>query len=228
MKIDVKNVDFKYESTQILKNINFSINKGEIISLIGPSGCGKTTILKILLGFLKQSCGKVSCNPKKIKYSYMPQEDNLLSWKSIQNNIILPCIIRGEEKQESIQMVLKYQKLFGLTGKLKCFPSQISVGMKKRAALFRTFLVGGSFWLLDEPFSSLDEITRAKMQVWLLKIQKKLGVGIIIITHSIREALLLSKRVYVLGKNPTTTLKVVQTDLSNPTQKEMIFKLLKN
>lgn len=201
----VQNVNKRFSSHQVLKDISFSLKKGEFVSIIGKSGCGKTTLFNIIAGLEKPDSGHIILDGIKITekagyVSYMLQKDLLFPWYTILDNVCLPLVIKGTKKDEAREKAAAFFKDFGLEGCQKLYPKELSGGMRQRAALLRTYLSSKKITLLDEPFSALDMLTRSQMQEWYLATVEKLGLTTILITHDIEEAILLSDRVLVLEK----------------------------
>ncbi len=214
MKLELSNIQKKYESLEVLNNINFYLNQGEIISILGASGCGKSTLLNIIAGFIKPTSGTVLKDGKDItgkisETAYMLQDDLLLPYKTIFENVILPITIKNLLTDEKKEEILNLFKIFGLEGYENFYPKEISGGMKQRAALLRTYLCGTDVYLFDEPFSKLDSITRDNMRVWFLEIWKKIHSSAIFITHDIDEAIILSDRIYIMSDKPATIVKEI-------------------
>lgn len=204
----------------MLKNISINIEKGKFVSLIGPSGCGKSTIFNIISRLIPQDSGEIYVNGT---IGYMQQKDLLLPWKTIMDNVALPLTIKGVDKKTRENKVKKYLPIIGLEGYEKNYPSQLSGGMKQRASFLRTLMASEDIMLLDEAFASLDSITKSKMQIWLLDMKSRLNNTILLITHDIDEALLLSDRIYVLSSKPTTIKKEIILDFNTANKKERIL-----
>ena len=214
MKLELSNIQKEYEALKVLSDINFHLNKGEIISILGTSGCGKSTLLNIIAGFIKPTSGTVLKDGQDItgkisETAYMLQDDLLLPYKTIFENVILPITIKGLLTNEKKEEVLNLFKIFGLEGYENFYPREISGGMKQRAALLRTYLCGTDIYLFDEPFSKLDSITRDSMRVWFLEIWKTIHSSAIFITHDIDEAIILSDRIYIMSDKPAAIVKEI-------------------
>ena len=189
----------------MLRDISLNLEEGEFVSILGVSGGGKTTLFNVLSGLFKPESGKVSLYGEDItgkpgKISYMLQKDLLLPFKRVIDNAALPLVIKGKSKKEARLEADKYFKVFGLDGTQMLYPYALSGGMRQRAALLRTYLASDGVVLLDEPFSALDAITRAKMQQWYLGITEDIKLSTLFITHDIDEAILLSDRVCVMSE----------------------------
>ncbi|MCL2808941.1 MAG: ABC transporter ATP-binding protein [Treponema sp.] len=196
-----------YNGEAVVQDINLELNEGGFISLVGASGVGKTTLFNVLSGVDKPDNGKVFLNNKDItglsgKVSYMLQKDLLLEYRTVLDNVILPLLINGEKKNTARLKAAEYFPMFGLCGYEKKYPNELSGGMRQRAALLRTCLAANNVILLDEPFSSLDAITRRKMHSWYLEITELMKISTIFITHDVEEALTLSDTVYIMNGKP--------------------------
>lgn len=214
MKLELKGIQKKYDSLEILNDININLKKGEIISILGASGCGKSTLLNIIAGFIKPTSGEVlkdgvNITGKISETAYMLQDDLLLPYKNIFENVTLPIVIKKELNLKKKEEVLEFFKIFGLDGYENYYPKELSGGMKQRAALLRTYLCGTDIYLFDEPFSKLDSITRNNMRVWFLEIWKKIQSSAIFITHDIEEAIILSDRIYIMSEKPSKIVKEI-------------------
>lgn len=210
-KIAINNLSKKYKDKLILENINLYVDENEIVSIIGPSGCGKSTIFNILSNLTTYDCGNIYVSGN---FSYMYQNDLLLPYKTIIDNVSLPLVLKGEKKKKSRDMVNSYFSTFGLKGYENKYPHELSGGMRQRANFMRTFINSSDIMLLDEPFGALDSITRASMQNWLLDIKKQIKSTILLVTHDIDEAIILSDRIYILSNKPSFISKELFVDKS--------------
>ncbi|MCL2213946.1 MAG: ABC transporter ATP-binding protein [Treponema sp.] len=210
-----QNITKNYNSEPVVKDINLELPECGFISLVGPSGVGKTTLFNILSGVEKPDIGRVIFNGEDItgisgKVSYMLQKDLLLEYRTVLDNVILPLLIRGEKRNKAREYAESFFPMFGISGYERKYPNELSGGMRQRAALLRTCLTANSqsgqteshVILLDEPFSSLDAITRNKMQLWYADIAQQMKISTLFITHDVEEALLLSDRVYIMNGKP--------------------------
>lgn len=211
IKINIENLSKSFNDKQILKDIDIKVYEDEIISIIGPSGCGKSTIFNILSNLTNYDKGEVSINGK---FSYMYQKDLLLPYKKVIDNVAMPLILKGKGKKQSREEVLPYFSTFGLEGYEYKYPEELSGGMRQRVNFMRTFINSSNIMLLDEPFGALDSITRASMQKWLLDLKKDIKSTILLITHDIDEAVILSDRIYVLSSKPAVIRKEFIIDKS--------------
>ena len=196
-----------YGQRTIIKDINIELNQGELVCLLGVSGSGKTTLFHILSGLTTPEEGHVYLNDKEItstpgQISYMLQKDLLLPHKKIIDNVSLPLVLKGMKKADARQKADPLFADFGLDGTQYQYPSQLSGGMRQRAALLRTYLSSNGVALLDEPFSALDTITKSNIHKWYLNIMTHIDLSTLFITHDIDEAILLSDRIYILNSTP--------------------------
>lgn len=204
-ELRIEHISKSFDGKRIIDDVNLTLNQGEIVALLGISGGGKTTLFNIVAGLLMPDEGDVLLDGESIvgqpgRISYMLQKDLLLPHKTLIDNIGLPLVIRGMKKKEARKEVSKYLKQFGLAGHEKMHPSELSGGMRQRAALLRTYLFSGEVALLDEPFSALDTITRSAMHIWYLSVMEDLSLPTIFITHDVDEAILLADRVAILSR----------------------------
>lgn len=223
-KLELKHISHTFSDApdvQILKDINFYVEEGEIVSIIGPSGGGKSTVFNIVAGLLNPTKGQVLLSDKDITgesghVSYMLQKDLLLPFKTVLDNVALPQIIKGESKKAAREKALPYFEEFGLSGTEYKYPKMLSGGMKQRAALLRTYLFEKEVTLLDEPFSALDAITKEGIHNWYLDIMQKINLTTLFITHDIEEAVLLSDRIYILKGRPASLSDSIRISLKRP------------
>ena len=214
-----------YGEKQVLYDINFSLKEGELVCLLGISGVGKTTLFNVLSGLTAPDEGKVllasengftDITEKNGELSYMLQKDLLLPHMHVVDNVALPLTLKGVPKKKARETASEYFKRFGLDGTQNKYPSQLSGGMRQRAALLRTYLCGNRVALLDEPFSALDTITKASMQEWFLEVMDELKMSTIFITHDIDEAILISDRIYIMSGSPASLTKEFKIDRPKP------------
>ncbi len=205
--LQLHNISKKFDELSVLSNINFEIGLGQTISILGPSGCGKTTLLKIIGGLEKQSSGKIIYNSEfNVESSFVFQEPVLLPWQTLEQNVALPLIIQNKHTDKTTLNSLI--ELVGLNNFKKFFPSKLSGGMKHRTALARALITKPNLLLLDEPFSSLDEFNREILYNELSFILKKLKTTSILVTHNIREAIVLSDKIIILSNRPATIVHI--------------------
>lgn len=203
----VSNVTQSYEESNVIENISMELHNNELVCLLGASGGGKTTLFNVISGLYSPDSGKVLLDGQDITgkpghISYMLQKDLLLPYRTIEDNVALPLLIKGEKKKTAREKVRPYFEAFGLEGTQKKYPNQLSGGMRQRAALLRTYMFSKDVALLDEPFSALDTLTKAEMHKWYLEVMEKIHLSTLFITHDIEEAILLSDRIYLLTGVP--------------------------
>ena len=217
---EAKNIHKSFDNHKVIEDISITLKEAECVSLLGISGIGKTTLFNVLAGLYKPDQGQVILKNEDItnstgKISYMQQDDLLLEFKNIVDNVSLPLILKGIKKPQAIDEAQKYFPQFGLEGTENKYPSQLSGGMRQRAALLRTYLFSNNLMLLDEPFSALDAITKLNIHSWFLKTIKLFKSTIIFITHDIDEAIYLSDRIYILSGTPGKITKEIIVSAKN-------------
>lgn len=229
--LEFKDVTFKYpeDDYTMLKNLSFSVEKGEFISIIGASGSGKSTIFRLINALEKPKDGEIFINENSIKnmtnYSaYMPQKDLLFPWRTIGDNLSLPMEIQKIKKSDRENRVNEILKEVGLFDYKDKFPKDLSGGMKQRVSFARTLLTGSELLLLDEPFSALDSLTRISMQEWLLEEWKHFNKTILFITHDVEEAIFLSKSIFIVQDRPITHLEKIDIPLGYPRSRSLLQK----
>lgn len=202
----------KDSATTALENIHIEIEKGDFISFLGPSGCGKTTLLSIIAGLIKPTSGEIKLEGTILEpnrdssIGYMLQQDYLFPWKTIEENITLGLKLLNRTKEYDKAISLLHD--VGLVGVEKQFPSQLSGGMRQRAALARTLAVDPKILLLDEPFSALDYQTKLKLEDLVSDTLKTFGKTAILVTHDIGEAIAMSDKIYLFSAKPGRIFKV--------------------
>jgi len=211
--LEVKNISKKYQNQKgevtAIENVNFRVEEGEFVSIIGPSGCGKSTLLSIIAGLEEKTTGDIYIEGEKVdgispKIGYMLQRDCLLEWRNILSNTMFGLEVKGKSNIENKQYVEELLKKYNLYEFKDKYPSELSGGMRQRAALIRTLAVKPKILLLDEAFSALDYQTRIMVTKDIYDILRKENITAIIVTHDISEAISMSDRVLVLSKRPGT------------------------
>ncbi len=186
--LELKNISMNYQEatseTQAIKDVSFSVNKGEFISIVGPSGCGKSTLLSIISNLITQSSGEVSVVGT---VGYMLQKDHLFEWRNILQNVLLGLEIKKLLTPENIAYAKELLNRYGLGEFKEHYPSQLSGGMRQRAALIRTLAVKPEILLLDEPFSALDYQTRLYVSDEIANIIRKEEKTAVLVTHDLSE-----------------------------------------
>lgn len=205
----------------VVQDVSLTIPKGEFVALVGRSGVGKSTLLRLMAGLLEPGTGNVYLNgenPQQAKehIGLVFQKDNLLPWRTVYDNVRLPLEILNLSRQTTQEKIFAMLDLVGLSGFARHYPAQLSGGMAQRVALARALVHEPTLLLLDEPFGSLDALTREKMGQELLRIWQMLPVTVCMVTHSIPEAVLLADRVLVLNGQPGTITADIGIDLPRP------------
>ncbi len=215
--LEIKDITMNYQDINsevtAIDNISLDVKEGEFVVIIGPSGCGKSTLLSIICGILSPSSGEVYIDGVKTtgitpKIGYMLQSDNLLEWRTIYKNVLLGLEIQHRINEENLNYVDKLLKTYGLYEFRDSYPSQLSGGMRQRAALIRTLVTRPEILLLDEAFSALDYQTRLSVTDDVYSIIKKEKKTTVMVTHDIPEGISMADRVVVLSKRPAVIQSV--------------------
>ena len=211
----------KNQVVEVLHSLDLEVETGSFVSLIGPSGCGKSTICNLLAGIEVPDTGEIVLDGESIhgtlgNVGYMPQKDLLLPWRTLQQNVLLGSEILHKDKRKAQIEAKEWLNQFGLSLFSEHYPHQLSGGMRQRGALLRTILFGKKTLLLDEPFGALDALTRREMQRWLLSIWNRTRHTVLLITHDIDEALLLSDKVIVLSQRPARIIHEFKIPFPHP------------
>jgi NitT/TauT family transport system ATP-binding protein len=215
----------KGSQLEVLNHIQFTVEPNEFICILGPSGCGKSTLIRIIAGLLKPDSGAAKFHSQKANPSIgiVFQQASLMPWRTAIQNITLPLEINGVDKSLAAQSAHDLIELTGLRGFENTWPSDLSGGMVQRVALARALVHHPELLLLDEPFGSLDAITREKMGTELLNIWQKTQNTVVMVTHSISEALLLADKVIILSPRPATIQQELIVDLPRPRTEEIRY-----
>jgi ABC-type nitrate/sulfonate/bicarbonate transport system ATPase subunit len=210
-----------------LSDVSLDIPEKQFVSIIGPSGCGKSTLFNIIAGLDHPTSGDIRVNGQSIigeqgNVGYLLQDDLLLPWRSIIDNVILGLEIKGVAKSQCREIARPLMAAYGLGDFADHFPSQLSGGMRQRAAMLRTIMLNQNVLLLDEPFGKLDAQTRVDMQEWLLDLWDEFRKTVVFVTHDIDEAIYLSDRVLVMSPRPGRVVDDITVDLERPRPPEII------
>lgn len=220
--LEVRDVCLSYHSisgeTIALSHISFDLMPEEFLAIVGPSGCGKSTLLNLIAGLLKASQGSILMDGQPVcagnsRIGYMLQKDHLLEWRTIYKNVLLGLEVRHQLTPENLARVEKMLIAYGLDKFRNARPSELSGGMRQRAALIRTLALNPDLLLLDEPFSALDYQTRLNVSDDIGKILKEEKKPAILVTHDIAEAISMADRILILSPRPATVQKIVAVDL---------------
>ena len=220
--LEIQDVTESYQAENgeifALDRISFSMEKGEFLSIVGPSGCGKSTLLSIIAGLLPPSSGKILLDGREVsgvdpRIGYMLQKDNLLEWRTIWKNVLLGLELRRQVDEESLARAEGLLKSYGLWEFREKYPSQLSGGMRQRAALIRTLATSPKVLLLDEPFSALDYQTRLEVTDDVYRILRREKITTLMVTHDIPESISMGDRVLILTGRPARVKELLPIDL---------------
>jgi ABC-type nitrate/sulfonate/bicarbonate transport system ATPase subunit len=206
--VDVSHLSHSFGELAVIERLDVRVAPGEVLGIVGPSGCGKSTLLELVSGLREQSAGEIAVDGETIaadrlrSCAYMPQRDLLLPWLSAIDNAAIALRNRGISRSESRRLAHPLFERFGLAGFEGTRPTELSGGMRQRIGFLRTLLAGKPVLLLDEPFASLDAITRGEMQEWLAGALAAESRTALLVSHDVEEALYLSDRVLVLSPRP--------------------------
>lgn len=222
--VSLNKIGKHFDDLQVLQDITFDVEEGEFVSIIGPSGCGKTTLLKIIGGLSDFSNGTLTIKNNTVKiaqqkreFGFVFQAPVLLPWRDVMDNTMLPLEILG--RHDNTEASNNLLKLVGLDKFKNFYPNELSGGMQQRVAIARALSFEPSILLMDEPFGSLDEITRDRLNLELLRIWKEESSAIssiIFITHSVPESVFMSDKIVVLSTRPGKVQRVIDIDLPRP------------
>jgi NitT/TauT family transport system ATP-binding protein len=211
------------ETTAAVGNISCWIEAGEFVSFVGPSGCGKTTLLMSIAGLVAPTSGKilvkgreVSGPPPNLVLVFQEFNKSLFAWRSVLGNVVFGLDARGEKLREGEAKAKALIELVGLKGFEKHYPWELSGGMQQRVAIARALAYEPEVLLMDEPFGSLDALTRLELEDTLLRLWEELGTTILFITHDIEEAIYLSDRIWVLSRRPSQIIEELRIEFPRP------------
>jgi NitT/TauT family transport system ATP-binding protein len=219
----VRDLGHSFGGLQVIERLQLEIGPGEVLGVVGPSGCGKSTLLELVAGLRRPTRGTIdiegagSADQRLARCAYMPQRDLLFPWLTAIDNAGLAARNRGATRAEARRLAHPMFERFGLAGFERSRPSELSGGMRQRIAFLRTLLADKPLLLLDEPFASLDAITRAEMQEWLAEALATESRTAILVTHDVEEALYVSDRVAVLSARPADLI----TELCAPSPRAL-------
>ncbi|MBS9373460.1 ABC transporter ATP-binding protein [Rhodococcus sp. B50] len=217
--VTMASVHKAYGDRAVIEGIDCSVEPGEFVSFIGPSGCGKSTLFSIVAGLEQPDAGEVlvgNSHTAPGRVALMPQKDLLFPWRTVLDNCTLGLEVQGVRRSDARVRARELLPTFGLDGFEDAAPQQLSGGMRQRASLARTVLQGRDVLLLDEPFGALDSLTRTEMQLWLQEVWQHHRWTVLMVTHDVREAVLLSDRVVVLGPRPARVQHEVRVPPPRP------------
>lgn len=226
-RISFQNVALEFPGehgpVKVVDNVSYEIGNGEFVSVIGPSGCGKTTMMNMVAGFLKPTSGNVLIDGKPVNgpgpdRGVIFQEYGVFPWLTVRENIAFGLTLSANKtpKAEREAICERYMKLMGLSDFANAYPKMLSGGMRQRLAIARAYAVKPQFLLMDEPFGALDAQTRAHMQDLLLQALQTEGKTVMLITHSVEEAVYMSSRIVVMTARPTRIREIIEVPFPYP------------
>jgi len=218
----------KQGEVKALRDVSLTVSEGEFVSLVGPSGCGKTTLLRILGGLLPADQGVVRIDGQILtqprpEIGFVFQDPTLMPWRTVIKNVTLPLEVQGRDGDGHEQRAMELLHLVGLLGFEQLYPHELSGGMQQRVAIARALIHEPSILLMDEPFGSLDAITRNQMNLELERIWRATGKTILMVTHTIQEAIFLSDRVLIMSPRPGHIRASFEVDLPRPRDTEIYY-----
>lgn len=213
-------VDQSFGDTRALDGIDMSVHQGEFLTIVGPSGCGKSTLLRLAAGLIAPTAGRLIVHGEQVTgprrdVGFMFQKPTLLPWLNARENVLLPRSLHTRPTAGDRDEADRLLALVGLHGSAFRYPDHLSGGMQQRVALARLLMTGADLLLLDEPFGALDEFTRENLNFELLDIRRATGATIVLVTHSISEAVLLGDRVVAMSPRPGRIAETVDVDLGS-------------
>jgi NitT/TauT family transport system ATP-binding protein len=230
--IRATNIGYTYESkagqsVRALSDISFTVKRGQVMSLIGPSGCGKSTALRLLAGLLKLDSGTIEFSGRQgqelaAAVSMIFQAPTLLPWRSVQSNVMIPLWAKRVPTKQARARAAEELRRVGLADRAASLPHQLSGGMQQRVALARALVTEPEVLLADEPFSALDALTRERLNLDLMRIWQQLDQTVILVTHSIEEAVLLSDTVAVMSAGPARITAQIDIDIERPRRADVV------
>ncbi|MEK3882065.1 ABC transporter ATP-binding protein [Paenibacillus sp. PL2-23] len=228
--LEVRNVSKTFADKrgeqEVLHHVSLRVAEGEFVSIIGPSGSGKTTLFSIIGGLARPSSGEVHIGGRETTgetghVAYMPQQASLLPWRTVIGNIELSLSVAGVSRKEARARAGEWLRRIGLDSYADAYPHVLSGGMRQRVSFLRALLSPQPLMLLDEPFGALDALTRGQMQKWLLSLWEQNRRSVLLVTHSIEEALYLSDRILVLSSSPAEIVDEIAVPFERPRREEL-------
>ncbi|MHA6484565.1 ABC transporter ATP-binding protein [Paenibacillus sp. strain BS8-2] len=226
MRLEVKGIGKSFGTKEVLRNLNLHVADGEFVSLIGPSGSGKSTLFSVIGGLEQPEAGEIrieghETTGQRGHVAYMPQQASLLPWRTVAGNIETALAIAGVDKKRAKAQAQEWLARLGLADYAGEYPHVLSGGMQQRVSFLRALLSPRTLMLLDEPFGALDALTRLHMQKWLLSIWEEHRRSVLLITHSIEEALYLSDRIVVLSASPAYVVDEIVVPFERPRREDL-------
>jgi ABC-type nitrate/sulfonate/bicarbonate transport system ATPase subunit len=226
MRLEVKEISKSFGPKEVLRGLSLHVSDGEFVSLIGPSGSGKTTLFSVIGGLERPETGEIRIEGRETTgerghVAYMPQQASLLPWRTVAGNIETALAIAGVDKKRAKEQALEWLARVGLADYASAYPHVLSGGMQQRVSFLRALLSPRTLMLLDEPFGALDALTRLQMQKWLLSIWEEHRRSVLLVTHSIEEALYLSDRIIVLSASPAYAIDEIIVPFERPRKEDL-------
>jgi NitT/TauT family transport system ATP-binding protein len=208
-------------------HVSFETNPGEFLSIVGPSGCGKSTLLRLIAGLIPLTDGSIVLNGREVTeprqdVALMFQRPTLLPWRTALQNTLLPPKLAAKQDASAERQAYELLELVGLGGFEHTYPRHLSGGMQQRVALARLLMVGVDILLLDEPFAAVDQLTRERLNIELLRVHERTSATAVLVTHNITEAILLADRVIVMTPRPGRIADVIDVPFDRPRAPEMV------
>jgi len=215
-------------SLEALESVSFQVGAGEFLCIVGPSGCGKSTLLRVLGGLVQPTSGRVYLEGELLtaprrQIGFVFQKANLMPWRTVLRNVTLPLEVKGLKAEQAGQQARELLRLVSLEGFEDAYPHELSGGMEQRVAIARALVHDPAILLLDEPFGSLDALTRENMNLELLRIWQTKQKTVVMVTHSIQEAIFLADRILVMSSRPGRIEATVAVPLPRPRRLEMLY-----
>ncbi|OUN00283.1 MAG: nitrate ABC transporter ATP-binding protein [Paenibacillaceae bacterium ZCTH02-B3] len=229
-KLEVVSVSKRYmrdgKPLHVLDRISLGVREGEFVSVVGPSGSGKSTLFRLIGGVERPDAGSIRIAGRDVTgqrghISYMPQQPALFPWLTVRQNIVSALTIARVERKRAVRLAEEWLERVGLGDVAGAYPHELSGGMQQRVSFLRALLMPRDVMCLDEPFAALDALTRTRMQAWLLMQWEASRRSVLLVTHSIEEAVLLSDRIYVLGKSPATVRREIRVPFPRPRSQDI-------
>lgn len=220
-KVEVINLTKNFGTLEVLKDVNFSIKKGEFVCLVGPTGCGKTTFLRLLTKLIEPTSGQIlidgePADPVKHNLAFVFQEPSTFPWLTVEDNLRYGLEIKKQPKEYIDQQVANVSRILGLDKYLDAYPHELSVSMEQRVVIGRSFAMNPDLLLMDEPYGQMDIKMRYYLEDQVIKLWKEIGSTVLFITHNLEEAVYLAQKILIMSNKPTTVKKIKMVDLPYP------------
>ncbi|MCE2530250.1 MAG: ABC transporter ATP-binding protein [Acidimicrobiia bacterium] len=226
VKLEVRDLSIYFDDLHVLDNISFRLSEGDFVSLLGPSGCGKSTLLNLVAGLLAPTSGTITRDGIEVTApgpdrSMVFQDDAVFPWYTVVQNVEYGLRVKGVEKRERREKAQGFVDLVGLSGREDAYPYQLSGGMRKRVDVARALAAEPDVLLMDEPFASLDAMTKTRLQAEFLRIWENSRATVLFVTHDVEEALYLSERVFVMSTEPGRLFHLTDVPFPHPREESL-------